>query len=100
MAQAYVFVNVESGSEDIVLKQLKALDIVEEAYISYGIYDMVIKVKKDTMEGLKEALSKKIRTIEKVKSTLTLIVVKHSLDPFWMDSVAAIFWVQTRRNGK
>jgi DNA-binding Lrp family transcriptional regulator len=82
MAQAYVLVNVEAGSEDIVLKQLKALDIVEEAYISYGIYDMVIKVKKDTMEGLKEALSKKIRTIEKVKSTLTLIVVKHSLDPF------------------
>jgi DNA-binding Lrp family transcriptional regulator len=82
MAQAYVLVNVEAGSEDIVLKQLKALDIVEEAYISYGIYDMVIKVNKDTMDGLKEALSKKIRTIEKVKSTLTLIVVKHSLDPF------------------
>jgi DNA-binding Lrp family transcriptional regulator len=82
MAQAYVLVNVEAGSEDTVLNQLKALDIVEEAYISYGVYDLVIKVKKDTMEGLKEALIKKIRTIEKVRSTLTLIVVKHSLDKF------------------
>jgi DNA-binding Lrp family transcriptional regulator len=80
MAQAYVLVNVEAGSEDNVLKQLKALEIVEEAYISYGVYDLVIKVKKDTMEELKEALIKKIRTVEKVKSTLTLIVAKHSLD--------------------
>ena len=82
MAQAYILVNVEPGSEDKVLKQLKALDIVEEAYVSYGVYDLLIKVKKDTMEGLKEALSNKIRTIEKVRSTLTLIIVKHSLDRF------------------
>ena len=75
VVQAYVLVNVESGSEDEVLKQLKTLNIIDEAYVSYGLYDMIIKVKNDTMEGLKETLSYKIRNIDRVRSTLTLVIM-------------------------
>jgi DNA-binding Lrp family transcriptional regulator len=75
MAQAYVLVNVESGSEDEVLKKLLALSSTDEAYVSYGAYDLIIKVKKDTMEELRETVSHKIRTINQVRSTLTLIIV-------------------------
>ncbi len=75
VVKAYVLVNVESGSEDTVLKQLKALDIIDEAYVSYGLYDMIIKVKNDTLEGLKETLSYKIRNIDQVRSTLTLVIM-------------------------
>ncbi len=74
--QAYVLVNVESGSEDKVLKQLKALNVADEAYVSYGSYDMVLKVKNDTIQGLKETLSSKIRNIDEVLSTLTLVVMQ------------------------
>ena len=75
VVQAYVLVNVESGSEDEVLEQLKTLNIIDEAYVSYGLYDMIIKVKNDTMEGLKETLSYKIRSIDQVRSTLTLVIM-------------------------
>ncbi|HLN89335.1 MAG TPA: Lrp/AsnC ligand binding domain-containing protein [Candidatus Binatia bacterium] len=75
VVRAYVLVNVESGSEDKVLKQLKTLNIIDEAYVSYGLYDMIIKVKNDTMEGLKETLSYKIRNIDQVRSTLTLVIM-------------------------
>jgi len=75
VVHAYVLVNVESGSEDNVLKQLKTLNIIDEAYVSYGLYDMIIKVKNDTMEGLKETLSYKIRSIDQVRSTLTLVIM-------------------------
>jgi len=75
VVKAYVLVNVESGSEDTVLKQLKALNIIDEAYVSYGLYDMIIKVKNDTLEGLKETLSYKIRNIDQVRSTLTLVIM-------------------------
>ena len=76
MPRAYVLFNVESGSEDAVLKQLRSLNNVEEAYVSYGVYDLVVRIKADTMEELKESVTHKIRTIKQVRSTLTLIMME------------------------
>jgi len=76
MPRAYVLFNVESGSEDAVLKQLRSLNNVEEAYVSYGVYDLVIRIKADTMEELKDSVTHKIRTIKQVRSTLTLILME------------------------
>ncbi|MGD0203233.1 MAG: Lrp/AsnC ligand binding domain-containing protein [Candidatus Bathyarchaeia archaeon] len=76
MPRAYVLFNVESGSEDTVLKQLRNINNVEEAYVSYGVYDLVIRVKADTMEELKDSVTHKIRTIKQVRSTLTLIMME------------------------
>jgi DNA-binding Lrp family transcriptional regulator len=61
--QAFVLLNVETGSEDNVLKQIRKIGVVEEAYVSYGVYDVILKVKADTMEELKEAVTHKIRTV-------------------------------------
>ena len=76
MPRAFVLINVESGSEDEVLKDLKKIEGVEEAYFSYGVYDLITKIKADTMEYLKEMVTRKIRTLSKVRSTLTLIVME------------------------
>jgi DNA-binding Lrp family transcriptional regulator len=76
MPRAFVLINVESGSEDEVLKEMKNLEGVEEAYFSYGVYDLITKIKADTMEGLKDMVSRKIRTLNKVRSTLTLIMME------------------------
>jgi DNA-binding Lrp family transcriptional regulator len=73
MPRAYVLLNVESGSEDSVLNQLKSLSNVEESYISYGVYDLVVRIKANTMEELKNSVTHKIRAIKQVRSTLTLI---------------------------
>jgi DNA-binding Lrp family transcriptional regulator len=76
MPRAFVLINVESGSEDEVLKELKNLEGVEEAYFSYGVYDLVTKIKADSMEHLKEMVTRKIRALSKVRSTLTLIMME------------------------
>ena len=76
MPKAFVLINVESGSEDEVLRELKELEGVEEAYFSYGVYDLITRVKADTMENLKDMVSRKIRTLNKVRSTLTLIMME------------------------
>ena len=75
MPQAYVLFNVESGSEDTVLKQLRNLENVQESYVSYGVYDLIVRIKADTMEGLKDLITHKIRTIRQTRSTLTLIIM-------------------------
>ncbi len=74
--RAYILINVESGSEDIVLKELKKMCNVEEAFVSYGVYDLIVRVKADTMDELKSSVSHKIRNIDKVRSTLTLILTE------------------------
>jgi DNA-binding Lrp family transcriptional regulator len=76
MPRAFVLINVESGSEDDVLKELKTVEGVEEAYFSYGVYDLITKIKADTMDKLKEMVTRHIRTLTKVRSTLTLIMME------------------------
>ena len=76
MPEAYVLINVESGAEEEVVNELKTIKGIEEAYYSYGVYDIITKVKADSMENLKETVTHKIRTISKVRSTLTLIMME------------------------
>ena len=76
MPKAFVLINVESGSEEDVLEQIKKIEGVEEAYFSYGVYDIITKVKAETMEKLREAVTRKVRTISRVRSTLTLIMME------------------------
>ena len=76
MPRAYVLINVESGSEDDVLTELKSVEGVEEAYFSCGVYDLITKIKADTMDKLKEMVTRHIRTLSKVRSTLTLIMME------------------------
>jgi DNA-binding Lrp family transcriptional regulator len=76
MPQAFVLVNVESGSEEEVVSELKKINGVVEAYFSYGVYDIIAKVKAESMEKLKEMVTHKIRTLIKVRSTLTLIMME------------------------
>jgi DNA-binding Lrp family transcriptional regulator len=76
MVQAYILLNVEPGAESKVLELFKSLDIVCEAYVSYGVYDIIIRLKADTMDELKDAVSHKIRTTDQVRSTVTLIIIE------------------------
>ncbi|HEX9262477.1 MAG TPA: Lrp/AsnC ligand binding domain-containing protein [Candidatus Bathyarchaeia archaeon] len=76
MPRAFVLINVESGSEDEALKELKKIEGVEEAYFSYGVYDLITKIKADTMENLKNLVTRRIRSLNKVRSTLTLIMME------------------------
>jgi len=76
MVQAYILLNVEPGAESKVLQQLRCLNLVTEAYVSYGVYDLVVRLKADTMDQLKDAVSRKIRTTDQVRSTVTLIIIE------------------------
>jgi DNA-binding Lrp family transcriptional regulator len=78
MPKAFVLVNTEIGSEADVLKDLKKIEGVEEAYAVYGVYDIIAKVGAETMDKLKEIVTWRIRRLDKVRSTLTMIVIEES----------------------
>lgn len=76
MPRAFVLINVESGSEEEAIKDIRAIKGVEESFTSYGVYDIIAKVSANSMDELKELITLKIRNISKVRSTLTLILAE------------------------
>jgi len=77
LASAYVLINTEIGGEEDVIAQLKAMDdVVEEVSVVYGVYDIVAKITSGTMESLKEIITTKIRHLNKVRSTMTMIAAE------------------------
>ena len=76
MPKAFVLINVESGSEDDVLRELRGVSGVEEAFFSYGVYDIITKITAESMEHLKDMVTKSVRSLPQVRSTLTLIIME------------------------
>lgn len=76
MPMSFVLINAEIGSEEEVLKELKKVEGVVEAFVVYGVYDVVAKIRADTMDRLKDIVTWHVRRLNKVRSTLTMIVVE------------------------
>ena len=76
MPLAFVLVNAEVGSEDEVVQELRKVANVKESYAVYGVYDIVAKVEAESMDKLKEIITWKIRRLDKVRSTLTMLVIE------------------------
>lgn len=81
MPIAFVLINSEIGSEGEVLRELKKMDGVKEAYTVYGVYDVIAKVEASSMDKLKDIVTWRIRRLEKVRSTLTMIVIESMPKP-------------------
>jgi DNA-binding Lrp family transcriptional regulator len=76
MPKAFVLMNAELGSEDSIVSELKKLEGVNVVYQVYGVYDIVAQVEANTMEKVKETITWKLRKLNGVKSTLTMIVME------------------------
>jgi DNA-binding Lrp family transcriptional regulator len=81
MPIAFVLINAEIGSESDVLKELKVVEGVKEAYSVYGVYDIIVKVAADSMDKLKDIVTWRVRRLNKVRSTLTMIVIDQMSRP-------------------
>ncbi len=76
MAQAFVLINCELGSEESVITHLKSLEGVTEVHGTFGAYDILAKIESDRVESLRELITWKIRKIENIRSTLTLMGIE------------------------
>jgi DNA-binding Lrp family transcriptional regulator len=76
MPKAFVLMNAELGSEDSIVNDLKKIEGVKEVYQVYGVYDIVAQVEAEMMEKVKETITWKLRKLNGVKSTLTMIVME------------------------
>ena len=76
MATAYVLINCELGSEESIIEQLKSLAGIIEVHGTFGAYDILAKIESSTVEDLRETITWKIRKIEQIRTTLTLMGIE------------------------
>jgi uncharacterized protein with GYD domain len=75
MAEAYVLINCDLGTEENVIKELKSIQGVSEVMGVFGVYDVIARVTSDSESGIKKVISR-VRSMGSVKSSLTMMVVE------------------------
>ncbi len=75
MAIAYVLINCDSGYDEQIIEELKHISDVKEVHGTFGAYDILAEVESANVEKLRDTISWKIRKLDRVRSTLTLMSI-------------------------
>ena len=73
MSKAYVLISCEPGSDDYVVSNLRSISSVKSAHGTFGLYDVIAKIEASTEADLKNDLMKRIRKLDKIQGTITLM---------------------------
>ncbi|HII35751.1 MAG TPA: Lrp/AsnC family transcriptional regulator [Nitrosopumilaceae archaeon] len=76
MAQAYVIIHCETGMEDWVIRNLKKIEGVREVSGVLSLYDIVVKVEAKDQYILEKIITKQIRKVGHIHTTMTLMVIE------------------------
>jgi len=76
METAFVLIVCETGTADRVVKKLQMINEINEATPVWGAYDIVTKITASTKEELRDAIRKKIRTTDNIRTTSSLMVTE------------------------
>ena len=76
MSEAYILINCAIGQEEDVIAALKAVEGIKEVHGTFGAYDILAKIESAQVEDLRETITWKIRKIDKIRSTLTLMGIE------------------------
>lgn len=73
MVISYTLARVQPAKDVVVYNKIKELAEVKEVITTYGEYDIIIKVEVESLEHLDDFVFSKLRTIDGVEATTTLI---------------------------
>jgi len=71
--KAFVLLNTELGQEAKITEALKDVKEITHIHSLYGIYDLIIEMEAESMDRIKEVVFNKVRRLDNVKSTITLL---------------------------
>ena len=82
MPTTYILLNSDLGSDVEIIQKIKEIldnegkSVRYEIQGVYGVYDIIVKITADNMDLLRNIITNKIRKIDKVYSTLTMMVIE------------------------
>ncbi len=74
-SSGFVLIDCDSPFSENIIKELKKIQEIEEFYRAQCIYDIVAKVNADSKDQLNEIIVRKVREIEGMENTLTMIIL-------------------------
>jgi len=80
VSTAYILINSDLGTDVSIIEYLNRTlseekDIQFEVDGVYGVYDIIVKLTSENGETLRGIITNKVRTIDHVQSTLTMMVI-------------------------
>lgn len=70
----YVLLNSDLGAEEYIVDELKQMENVKNAYLTFGAYDVIAEIHTNDQDTFEKTVSS-IRKLSRVVSTMTLNVI-------------------------
>ncbi len=78
MAEAYVLITCEEGHEEKIINELTKIKEILTINRVRGPYNILVKIKGETIDTVIETIISEIKTIDKIKYILTLNVKQNT----------------------
>ena len=74
MNRGFILLNCDLGAEEYIVDQLKQMQVISNAYLTFGAYDIIAEIKTENQEEFAKVITT-IRKLSRVVSTMTLNVM-------------------------
>ena len=79
MSKGFILLNCDLGAEEYIVEELKQMEDVKNAYLTFGAYDVIAEIQTQDQDTFEKAVAS-IRRLSRVMSTMTLNI----LNPEWI----------------
>lgn len=74
MQKGFILLNCDLGAEEYIVDELRQMANINNAYLTFGAYDVIAEVHSENQDEFEKAISA-IRKLSRVVSTMTLNVI-------------------------
>ena len=74
MHKGFILLNCDLGSEEYILEELKQMQDINNAYLTFGAYDVIAEIQTEGQDGFEKVIAA-VRKLSRVVSTMTLNVI-------------------------
>lgn len=74
MHRGFILLNCDLGAEEYIVDELKQMQVVNNAYLTFGAYDVIAEIQTENQDEFEKAIAI-IRKLSRVVSTMTLNVM-------------------------
>ena len=74
MHKGFILLNCDLGAEEYIVDELKQMQEVNNAYLTFGAYDVIAEIQTENPEEFAKVITA-IRKLSRVVSTMTLNVI-------------------------
>ena len=72
--KGYILLNCDLGAEEYIVEELRRIEGVKVAHLTFGAYDVLAEVHAKDGDEFEYIVSSKVRKLSRVVSTMTLSV--------------------------